>query len=122
MRTVETIQSGKAETPFLKAGDTVRIWMEDERHHPIFGVIEQAVNGCSDFEADGITCRLGNRGKQANAESIWFSLNRIDSGAGPGLAIPSGSGIAGAAFTDGSPSWPLSHPFAGTIRSCSMRS
>jgi fumarylacetoacetate (FAA) hydrolase len=45
VRTVETIQSGKAETPFLKTGDTVRIWMEDERHHPIFGVIEQAVNG-----------------------------------------------------------------------------
>jgi fumarylacetoacetate (FAA) hydrolase len=45
VRTVETIQSGNAETPFLKAGDTVRIWMEDERHHPIFGVIEQAVNG-----------------------------------------------------------------------------
>ncbi len=43
VRTVETIQSGKAETPFLKTGDTVRIWMEDERHHPIFGVIEQAV-------------------------------------------------------------------------------
>jgi fumarylacetoacetate (FAA) hydrolase len=45
VRTVETIRSGKAETPFLKTGDTVRIWMEDERHHPIFGVIEQAVNG-----------------------------------------------------------------------------
>jgi len=44
VRTVETIQSGKAETPFLKTGDTVRIWMEDERHHPIFGVIEQAVS------------------------------------------------------------------------------
>ena len=27
----------------LKAGDTVRIWMEDEKHHPIFGVIEQVV-------------------------------------------------------------------------------
>jgi fumarylacetoacetate (FAA) hydrolase len=43
VRTVETIQSGKAETPFLKSGDSVRIWMEDERHHPIFGVIEQTV-------------------------------------------------------------------------------
>ncbi|MBB5711688.1 fumarylacetoacetate hydrolase family protein [Sphingomonas xinjiangensis] len=43
VRTVETILRGKPETPFLKAGDTVRIWMEDERHHPIFGVIEQAV-------------------------------------------------------------------------------
>jgi len=44
VRTVETIQSGKAETPFLKGGDSVRIWMEDERHHPIFGVIEQTVS------------------------------------------------------------------------------
>lgn len=43
VRTVETIQSGKPETPFLKSGDSVRIWMEDERHHPIFGVIEQVV-------------------------------------------------------------------------------
>jgi fumarylacetoacetate (FAA) hydrolase len=43
VRTIETIQNGKAETPFLKPGDTVRIWMEDERHHPIFGVIEQEV-------------------------------------------------------------------------------
>jgi fumarylacetoacetate (FAA) hydrolase len=43
VRTVETILRGKAETPFLKAGDTVRIWMEDEKHHPIFGVIEQVV-------------------------------------------------------------------------------
>ncbi len=45
VRTVETIQRGAAETPFLKHGDTVRIWMEDTRHHPIFGVIEQAVGG-----------------------------------------------------------------------------
>ncbi|MFM5915797.1 MAG: fumarylacetoacetate hydrolase family protein [Chakrabartia godavariana] len=43
VRTVETILGGKAETPFLKHGDTVRIWMEDEKHHPIFGVIEQTV-------------------------------------------------------------------------------
>ena len=43
VRTVETIQNGKAETPFMKTGDSVRIWMEDERHHPIFGVIEQVV-------------------------------------------------------------------------------
>ena len=45
VRTVETIVSGKAETPFLKAGDTVRIWAEDDKHHPIFGVIEQTVGG-----------------------------------------------------------------------------
>ena len=42
-RTVETILGGAAVTPFLKAGDTVRIWAEDDRHHPIFGVIEQTV-------------------------------------------------------------------------------
>lgn len=44
VRTVETILRGKPETPFMKRGDTVRIWMEDERHHPIFGVIEQTVD------------------------------------------------------------------------------
>ena len=43
VRTIETIQKGKAETPFMKPGDSVRIWMEDDRHHPIFGVIEQEV-------------------------------------------------------------------------------
>ena len=45
LRTVETIAGGKPITPFLKAGDTVRIWAEDDRHHPIFGVIEQLVGG-----------------------------------------------------------------------------
>lgn len=43
LRTVETIATGKASTPFLKKGDTVRIWAEDDKHHPIFGVIEQTV-------------------------------------------------------------------------------
>ena len=43
VRTVETILDGKPETPFLKKGDTVRIWMENDKHHPIFGVIEQTV-------------------------------------------------------------------------------
>ncbi len=43
VRMVETIQSGAATTPFLKKGDAVRIWMEDDKHHPIFGVIEQTV-------------------------------------------------------------------------------
>lgn len=43
VRTVETILHGKPETPFMSAGDTVRIWMDDDRHHPIFGVIEQVV-------------------------------------------------------------------------------
>jgi fumarylacetoacetate (FAA) hydrolase len=45
VRTVETILEGKARTEFLRAGDTVRIWMDDERSHPIFGVIEQTVAG-----------------------------------------------------------------------------
>ncbi|HRJ64711.1 MAG TPA: fumarylacetoacetate hydrolase family protein, partial [Brevundimonas sp.] len=43
VRTVETIQRRKAETPFLKAGDTVRIEMLDDHHHSIFGAIEQTV-------------------------------------------------------------------------------
>ncbi|MCW0047420.1 fumarylacetoacetate hydrolase family protein [Brevundimonas sp. BT-123] len=43
VRTVETILSGAAETPFLKHGDTVRIEMLDARHHSIFGAIEQTV-------------------------------------------------------------------------------
>jgi fumarylacetoacetate (FAA) hydrolase len=40
---VETILDGKPATPFLKAGDTVRIWMDDEHGHKIFGTIEQLV-------------------------------------------------------------------------------
>jgi fumarylacetoacetate (FAA) hydrolase len=43
VRTVETILDGQASTPFLKAGDSVRIWMDDEHGHPIFGTIEQQV-------------------------------------------------------------------------------
>jgi fumarylacetoacetate (FAA) hydrolase len=43
VRMVETIQSGAPVTPFLKSGDTVRIWMDDAKHHPIFGTIEQTV-------------------------------------------------------------------------------
>jgi fumarylacetoacetate (FAA) hydrolase len=43
VRTVETILRGKAETPFLKHGDTVRIEMLDDKHHTIFGAIEQTV-------------------------------------------------------------------------------
>lgn len=43
VRTVETIQRGKVETPFLQHGDTVRIEMLDEKHHSIFGTIEQTV-------------------------------------------------------------------------------
>jgi fumarylacetoacetate (FAA) hydrolase len=43
VRTVETILEGTPSTGFLKAGDTVRIWMDDEHGHPIFGTIEQVV-------------------------------------------------------------------------------
>ena len=43
LRTIETIHGGKPVTPFLRAGDTVSIRMDDARHHPIFGTIEQTV-------------------------------------------------------------------------------
>ena len=45
VRTVETLLRGQAETEFLKAGDVVRIEMLDEKHHSIFGAIEQVVAG-----------------------------------------------------------------------------
>jgi fumarylacetoacetate (FAA) hydrolase len=44
-RTVETLLAGAATTPYLHHGDTIRIWAEDDRHHPVFGVIEQTVVG-----------------------------------------------------------------------------
>lgn len=43
IRMIETIRDGKPATPFLKAGDSVRIWCEDDQHHPVFGTIEQVV-------------------------------------------------------------------------------
>jgi fumarylacetoacetate (FAA) hydrolase len=42
-RTVETIRSGAPVTPFLQAGDVVRIEMKDGAGHSIFGAIEQRV-------------------------------------------------------------------------------
>jgi fumarylacetoacetate (FAA) hydrolase len=45
VRTIETILCGKPETSFLKAGDTVRIEMNDPAGHSIFGAIEQTVGG-----------------------------------------------------------------------------
>ncbi|MEP7029524.1 MAG: fumarylacetoacetate hydrolase family protein [Pseudolabrys sp.] len=42
-RTVETLQHGKALTPFLKFGDKVRIEMPDAQGNSIFGAIEQDV-------------------------------------------------------------------------------
>lgn len=43
LRTVESLTTGQPATAFLQPGDTIRIWAEDDRHHPIFGVIEQTV-------------------------------------------------------------------------------
>ena len=42
-RMVETIQTGAPVTPFLQAGDRVRIWMEDDTGQSIFGEINQKV-------------------------------------------------------------------------------
>ena len=42
-RMVETIADGSPRAEFLKPGDTVRIAMMDDAHHPIFGTIEQMV-------------------------------------------------------------------------------
>jgi fumarylacetoacetate (FAA) hydrolase len=44
VRMVETILAGAPATPFLRHGDTVRIWMDDARGHSIFGAIEQTVS------------------------------------------------------------------------------
>lgn len=43
LRTIETINSGEAETPYLGFGDTIRIEMNDDDGHSIFGAIEQIV-------------------------------------------------------------------------------
>jgi fumarylacetoacetate (FAA) hydrolase len=43
VRMVETILHGKPETGFLARGDRVAITMRDDKHHPIFGTIEQTV-------------------------------------------------------------------------------
>jgi fumarylacetoacetate (FAA) hydrolase len=43
VRMVETILAGAPATPFLKAGDRVRIWMDDANGKPIFGMIDQRV-------------------------------------------------------------------------------
>ncbi|HWV12166.1 MAG TPA: fumarylacetoacetate hydrolase family protein [Sphingobium sp.] len=42
-RMVQTILQGEPHTPFLRWGDRVRIWMEDDAGAPIFGVIDQKV-------------------------------------------------------------------------------
>jgi fumarylacetoacetate (FAA) hydrolase len=43
IRMIETIRDGAAKTPFMKAGDIVRIEMQDGAGHSIFGAIEQTV-------------------------------------------------------------------------------
>ncbi len=43
LRTVETLNEGAPKTPFLAAGDEVRIEMLDASGHSIFGAIEQQV-------------------------------------------------------------------------------
>ncbi len=43
IRMIETIVTGKPETPFMQFGDTVRIEMKDAAGRSIFGAIEQTV-------------------------------------------------------------------------------
>jgi fumarylacetoacetate (FAA) hydrolase len=43
LRMIETINHGAPQTPFLAAGDSVRIEMRDAHGHSIFGAIEQTV-------------------------------------------------------------------------------
>jgi fumarylacetoacetate (FAA) hydrolase len=45
LRTIETLQQGKPQTPFLKRGDRVRIEMLDAAGQSIFGAIDQPVDG-----------------------------------------------------------------------------
>jgi fumarylacetoacetate (FAA) hydrolase len=45
VRTIETIQLGQAQTPFLKQGDRVRIEMFGEDGLSIFGAIDQVLGG-----------------------------------------------------------------------------
>jgi fumarylacetoacetate (FAA) hydrolase len=40
---IETIMGGAPVTPFMQAGDSVRIEMRDEHNHSIFGAIEQHI-------------------------------------------------------------------------------
>ena len=40
---IEVIETGSPKTRFMKPGDRVRIWMEDDTGQSIFGAIDQAV-------------------------------------------------------------------------------
>lgn len=42
-RMVETVATGAPRTPFLRPGDRVRIWMEDDEGRSLFGDIDQKV-------------------------------------------------------------------------------
>lgn len=44
LRTVETLRDGKASTPFMSFGDTVRIEMLDKNGDSVFGAIEQRIS------------------------------------------------------------------------------
>src|SRR5512144_2155869 len=52
-RTVETIQSGKAATPFMRFGDRIRIEMFDDSGHSIFGAIDQVVRDSNALSTSG---------------------------------------------------------------------
>ncbi|MEO1786550.1 MAG: fumarylacetoacetate hydrolase family protein, partial [Pseudomonadota bacterium] len=43
IRMIETIADGAPSTPFMAAGDTVRVEMKDSHGQSIFGAIEQSV-------------------------------------------------------------------------------
>lgn len=43
IRMIETISQGQAKTSFLKHGDRVKIWMDGDDGHSIFGAIDQKV-------------------------------------------------------------------------------
>jgi len=43
LRMIETIRTGGAKTPFMRAGDTIRIEMMDDAGNSIFGAIEQTL-------------------------------------------------------------------------------
>lgn len=47
IRMIETIADGKAVTPFMQPGDSVRIEMQDVAGHSIFGAIEQTVEAAN---------------------------------------------------------------------------
>jgi fumarylacetoacetate (FAA) hydrolase len=47
-RMIEIIDNGKAETPFMKPGDTIEIEMFDKSGQSIFGKISQTITGTAE--------------------------------------------------------------------------